>query len=140
MSRPSSKGFVRISPEQIVQTIVAFRNRQRSHRCGKDDFVGARAELYICPEECPELRWHRVAIVSDPQMARCQAGIRNLSANSHHRNQPELDLMAVGVPVDVDVIESDRGRTIVLAEMQADAVVHDPAISLGIANRIGKSL
>src|ERR1700757_1933598 len=140
MSGSSSKSFVRISPEQIVQIIVTLRNRQRSHRCGKNDLVGARAELYICPEERPELRRYRIAIVPDPQMTRYQTGIRNLPANSHHRYQPELDLMAVGVPVDVDVIESNRGRTIVLAEMQADAVVHDRAKSLGVANRIRKPL
>jgi len=73
-------------------------------------------------------------------MARCQAGVRNLPANSDHRHQPELDLMAVRLPVDVDVIKSNRSRSIVLAEMQADAIVHDAAISLSIANRIRKPL
>ena len=122
LPRPTSKGFVRISPEQIVQIIVTPDIRQRSHMRGKDDLVGARAELDIRPEERLELRRCRVATVSDPQMERCQAAIRDLPADAHHRHQPELDLMAVRVPVDVDVIESNRGRTIVLAEMQADAV------------------
>ena len=140
MSRPPSKRFVRISPEQIVQIIVTLGKWQRSHSRGKDDLVGARAELYICPEEFPELRRYRVAIVSDPQMARCQAGVGDLPANSDRRHQPELDLMAVRLPVDVDVINSNRSRTIVLVEMQADAIVHDAAISLGIADRIRKVL
>src|SRR4029077_93084 len=140
MSRSASKRFVRISPKQIVQIIVTLGKWQRSHRRGKDDLVGARAELYIYPEEFPELRRYRVAIVSDPQMARCQAGVGNLPANSDRRHQPELDLMAVRLPVDVDVIKSDRSRTIVLTEMKADALVHDPAISLGIANRTRKPL
>src|SRR6516225_4235765 len=140
LPRPTSKGFVRISPEQIVQIIVTPDIRQRSHMRGKDDLVGARAELDIRPEERLELRRCRVATVSDPQMERCQAAIRDLPADAHHRHQPELDLMAVRVPVDVDVIESNRGRTIVLPEMQVDAFVHDPAISLGVAHRIRKPL
>jgi hypothetical protein len=48
--------------------------------------------------------------------------------------------MAVRLPVEVDVIKSNRSRAIVLAEMQADAIVHDAAISLGIANPIRKLL
>ena len=48
--------------------------------------------------------------------------------------------MAVRVPIEVDVIESNRGCMIVLAEMQADAVVHNPAISFRVANRIRKPL
>src|SRR6516165_6564388 len=140
LPRPTSKGFVRISPEQIVQIIVTPDNRQRSDTRGKDDLVGARAELDIRPEERLELRRCRVATVSDPQMERCQAAIRDLPADAHHRHQPELDLMAVRVPIDVDVIESNCCRTIVLAEMQADAFVHDPAISLGVAHRIRKPL
>src|SRR6516165_9117411 len=73
-------------------------------------------------------------------MERCQAVVRDLPADAHHPHQPELDLMAVRVPVDVDVIESNRGRAIILAEMQADALVYDPAISLGVANRIREPL
>ena len=63
-ARLLSPGFVRISPEQIVQIIVTLNNWQRSHRCGKDDLVGARSELDICPEERLELRRCRLAIVS----------------------------------------------------------------------------
>src|SRR6516162_9521524 len=140
LPRPTSKGFVRISPEQIVQIIVALDNRQRSHRHGKDDLVGTRAELDIRPEERLEIRRWRGAPVSDPKMERCQPVVRDLPADAHHRHQPELDLMAVRVPVDVDVIESNRGRAIILAEMQADALVYDSAISLGVANRIHEPL
>src|SRR5215472_8415254 len=138
--RPTSKGFVRISPEQIVQITVTPDNWQRSHRRGKDDLVGGRAELDICPEERLEVRRWRDAPVSDPKMERRQAVVRDLPADAHHRHQPELDLMAVRAPVDVDVIESNRGRAIILAEMQADAVVHDLAVSLGITKRIRKPL
>src|SRR6516225_6539673 len=140
LPRPISKGFVRISPEQIVQIIVTPDIRQRSHRRGKDDLVGARAELDIYPKERLKLRRWRLATVSDPQMERCQAGISDLPANARYHHQQDLGLMAVRVPVDVDVIESNRGRAIVLAKMQADAIVHNPAISLGVANRIRKPL
>src|SRR6516165_4177927 len=108
-------------------------NRQRSHCRRKYDFVGVCAELDIRSEERLELRRCRLAIVSDPQLARCQAAVRDLPADAHHRHQPELDLMSVRVPMDVDVFESNRCRAIILAEMQADALVHDPAISLGVA-------
>src|SRR5215469_9683380 len=138
--RPTSKGFVRISPEQIVQITVTPDNWQRSHRRGKDDLVGGRAELDICPEERLEVRRWRGPPVSDPKMERRQAVVRDLPADAHHRHQPELDLMAVRVPIDVEVIESNRGRAIILAEMQADALVYDPAISLGVANRIRELL
>jgi hypothetical protein len=115
-------------------------NRQRSHCRRKYDLVGACAELDIRSEERLELRRCRLAIVSDPQLARCQPCVRDLPANAHQRHQPELDLMPVQVPLDVDVSESNRRRAVILAEMQPDALVHDPAISLGVANRIRKPL
>src|SRR4029077_18043911 len=116
---PTREGFLRILPQQIVQKIVTPDNRQRRHWRGKDNLVSLRIKLDIGPEERPEFRWCSISPVSDPQMARCHAAVRDLPAYASQAHQPELDLVPVRVPVDVDVIERNRGRSIVLTEMQA---------------------
>ena len=42
--------------------------------------------------------------------------------------------------IDVDVIKRDRRASILQAETQANAFIHDPAVALGVSKRLFKTL
>ena len=65
------------------------------------------------------------------------AGVRHLPAHANQRHQPELDLVPIGAAIDVDVIECDRRGPVLQAEAQPDAFIQDPAVTLGVSQRIG---
>jgi len=78
--------------------------------------------------------------MSHLQSRRRQTAVRHPATNADQRHQPKLDLVPIGMAIDIDVIKCDRRVLILQAETQANAFIHDPAVALGVSQRLLKTL
>ena len=136
----SRERLLRVLPHQFVEVFVAAGNGKRGKLCRKGHRVGICAKFDIAAEERPELLRRLVSHMSHLQLRRRQPRIRHLPADANQRHQPKLDLVPIGLSVDVDVIERNRRGPILQAEAQPDALIQDPAVTFGALKRIIKLL
>src|SRR6516165_6951247 len=111
--RTVGERFFCVSQKQIVQVIVRPDNREGCYGRCKNYLVASCAKFNIASEKAPHFCGRFVTSMSNSQMARCQPGLRHLAADPHQRHQPELDLMPLRLPIDIDIVERYCDRSIV---------------------------
>jgi hypothetical protein len=77
--------------------------------------------------------------MSDADTNRCKPGAGYFPADANQRYHPEFDLMSIGRPVNIRVLNLDNHISI-RPHLQVNAFIRNRAVALGVAKGIGEVL
>ena len=114
---------------------IAAGDRQTKNGFRKNDFIGIAPEIDFTSQERVEFRRRAFSRMPETDAKRRQPAIGYFPANPDQRHHPEFDLMAIGIPINIGVLNFDN-RVAILPNFQANAFIGNCAVPLGVAKSL----